>query len=71
MARAPKVNSPRTTPPASGWKAGHRAPGQYDLGDIGPMGGFYGNMDGVAYGDDPMDKVSDAERRSFPDCDGY
>lgn len=66
MARAPKFNSPRTTPPASGRKAGHRAPGQYD-----DLGGFYGNMDGVAYGDDQYDKVSNAERRAFPDCDGY
>ena len=51
MAQQPKFNSPRTTPPASGWKVGHRAPA---LG--------YGNLDGVCIDDDP--DVSPRERRA-------
>lgn len=70
MARAPKFSTPQHKPPASGWKAGHRAPGEYDLADVGPMGGFYGQLDGVCYGEDPMDKIPNAERRAFPDCGG-
>jgi len=33
----------------------------------------YGQLDGNAYGDDKYDKVSQAERDAFPDCDseGY
>lgn len=68
------MGAPKYPPPASGWKAGHRAPGERDAGpDYGTYGGFYGQLDGVAYGTDPMDKVDPAERRAFPDCDpeGY
>ena len=59
---------------ASDWKPGHRAPGEVQNPDLeamglGPYGGFYGQLDGVAYGDDPMDKVSAREQECFPDCD--
>jgi hypothetical protein len=62
MATAPKFNTPKTSPPASGWQPGHRPPA---------MG--YGQLDGNAYGDDKYDKVSSTERDAFPDCDseGY
>ena len=67
MARAPKFNSPRHTPPASGWKVSHRAPGEVDYGAGVKIGGFYGQLDGVCLeSTTEFDAVSDAEKRAFP-----
>jgi hypothetical protein len=67
-------SAPATGTRAADWKPGHRAPGEIQNDDFmvkgfGPYGGFYGQLDGVAYGEDEHDKVSDNEQRSFPDCD--
>ena len=65
MARAPKFSTPQHMPPASGWHAGHRAPG-------GQGGGLYGQLDGVCLENTvPLDAVSSDEKRAFPgDCPG-
>jgi len=60
MAQTPKFNTPKTSPPASGWQPGHRAPA---LG--------YGQLDGNCT--DGESTISPIERDAFPDCDpeGY
>lgn len=55
MASTPKFNTPKTSPPASGWQPGHRPPA---LG--------YGNLDGVCTGGQDL---PESDRRSWPDND--
>ena len=66
MASAPRFKTPQHMPPASGWKAGHRAPGSYEF-DGERYGGFFGQLDGVCLEDSPaLDQVSTPEKRAFP-----